>query len=108
MSKFHQLFNDNEDTAAFADVEDKVGLTFESLRLKFRDRINQMVEQLHSEVQPKNSVSNVHTVLSRSSASDLILIDLKLQREDLQIEAKTAEAQNQAQLKQAKFELKDA
>ena len=88
VSKFHQLLSDNGDTAASADVQDKVGLTFESLKLKCRDKMNQIIEQPHSEVQPEDSVSNVGTALSRSSASALTQIDLELQREELQIEAK--------------------
>ena len=109
VSTFHQLLSDNGDTAASADVEDKVGTTFESLRLKCRDRINQIIEQPHFEVQPENSVSNVGTALSRSCASALIQIDLELQREELQIEAKKAQAQMQAQMqaKQAEFKLGD-
>ena len=78
MSKFYQLLSDNKDTAASADVQDKVGLTFESLRLKCRDKINQIIEQPHSEVQPEDSVSNVGTALCRSAASALTQIDLKL------------------------------
>ena len=104
MSKFHQLLNDNGDTAASADVQDKVGLTFESLKLKCGDKMNQILEQPHSEVQPEDSVSKVGTALSRSSANALIQIDLELQREELQIEAKKA----QMQAKQAEFELRDA
>ena len=106
VSKFHQLLNDNGDTAASADVKDKVGLTFESLKLKCQDKINQILEQPDSEVQPEDSVSNVGTALSRSSANALIQIDLELQREELQIEAK--KAQMQAQQMQAEFELRDA
>ena len=75
-------------------------------RLKCRDKINQKIEQPHSEVQPEDSVSNVGTALCRSSASALTQIDLELQREELQIEAKKAQAQMQA--KQAEFELRDA
>ena len=41
VSKFYQLLSGNGGTAASADVEDKVGLSFESLRLKCRDRMNQ-------------------------------------------------------------------
>ena len=104
VSKFHQLLNDNGDTSASADVQDKVGLTFESLKLKCRDKMNQILEQPHSEVQPEDSVSNVGTALSRSSANALIQIDLELKREELQIEAKKA----QMQAKQAEFELRDA
>ena len=107
VSKFHQLLNDNGDTAASADVQDKVGLTFESLKLKCRDKMNQILEQPHSEVQPENSMSNVGTALSRSSANALIQIDLELQREELQIEAKKSQAQMQAQM-QAEFEPRDA
>ena len=44
-SNCHELFSDNRDTAASADVGDKLGLTFESLRLKCRDRISLMVKQ---------------------------------------------------------------
>ena len=105
-SKFHQLLNDNGDAAASADVRDKVGLTFESLRLKCRDKINHIIEQPHSQVQPEDSVSNVGTALSTSSASALTKIDLELQREELQIEAKKAQAKMQA--KQAEYELRDA
>ena len=114
VSKFHQLLNDNGDTAASADVQDKVGLTFESLKLKCRDKMNQILEQPHSEMQPEDSLSNVGTALSRSSANALIQIDLELQREELQIEAKKAQARMQAQMqvqiqaKQAEFELRDA
>ena len=50
VSKFHQLLSDSGDTAASADLEDKVRITFESLRLKCWDRLNQIVEQPHSEV----------------------------------------------------------
>ena len=50
VSKFHQLLSDNGDTASSADVQDKVGLTFESLKLKCRDKMNQILEQPHSEV----------------------------------------------------------
>ena len=108
MSKFHQLLNDNGDTAASADVQDKMVLTFESLKLKCRDKINQILEQSHSEVQPEDSVSNVGTALSRSSANALIQIDLELQREELHIEAKKAQMQAQMQAKQTEFELRDA
>ena len=79
VSKFHRLLNDNGDTAASADVQDKVGLTFKSLKLKCRDKMNQILEQPHSEVQPEDSVSNVGTALSRSSANALIQINLELQ-----------------------------
>ena len=54
VSKFHQLLSDNGDTAASADVETKCG-TFEGLRLKYRDRMSQAVEQPHFEVQPEDS-----------------------------------------------------
>ena len=108
MSKFHQLLSDNGDTAASADVEDKVGITFESSRLKCRDGMSQIVEQAHSEVQPEDSVSNEGTALSRSSASALTQIDLELQREELRIEAKKAQIQAQMQAKQAEFKLRDA
>ena len=64
VSKFHQLFSDNGDTAASADVQDKVGLTFESFKLKCRDKMNQILEQPHSELQPEESLSNVGTSLS--------------------------------------------
>ena len=87
VSKFHQLLSDNRDTAASAGVEDKVGLLFESLRLKCRDRMNQMINQPYPVVQPEDSASNVGTALSRSSAIALTQIDLELQREELQIEA---------------------
>ena len=50
VSKFHQLISDNGDTDASADVQNKVGLTFESLRLKFWDKMNRIIEQPHSEV----------------------------------------------------------
>ena len=79
VSKFHQLLSDNGDTAVSADV----AITFERLKLKRRDRMNKMVEQPHSEVQPEDSVSNVDTVLSRSSAGALTEIGLKLQLEKL-------------------------
>ena len=108
------MSSDNGDTAASADVQNKVGLTFESLRLKYRNKMNQIIEQPHSEVQLEDSVSNVGTALSRSSASALTQIDLELQREELQIEAKKTQAQMPAQMqaqmqaKQAKFELRDA
>ena len=92
MSKFYQLLSDNGDTAASADVGDKVGITFENLRVKCRDSINQIVEQSHSEVQPEDSLSNVGTALSESSASALSQIDLELQREELQIESQKAQA----------------
>ena len=112
VSKFHPLLNDNGDTAVSADVQDKVGLTFESLKLKCRDKMNQILEQPHSEVQPEDSVSNVGTALSRSSANALTQIDLELQREELQVEAKKAQAQMQAQMQaqqmQAEFELRNA
>ena len=96
-----------------------MGLTFESLKLRCRDKMNQIIEQPHSEVQPEDSVSNVGTAISRSSASALTQIDLELQREELQIEAKKAQAQMQAQMqaqqmqaqmqaKQAEFELRYA
>ena len=107
MSKFYQLLSDNRNTAASADVEDKVGITFESLRLKCRDKMNQIIEQPHCKVQPEDSVSDVDTALSRSSASVLTQIELELQREELQIEAKKAQAL-QMQAKQAEFELRDA
>ena len=74
VSLFDQLLNDNGDTAAFADVEDKMGITFENLRLKRRDKMNQIVEQPHSEVQTEDSMTNVGTALSRSSASALTQI----------------------------------
>ena len=64
VSKFQQLLSNNGDTAVSADVQDKVGLTFESIKLKCRDRTNQIVEQPHLEVQPGDSVSNVDTALS--------------------------------------------
>ena len=112
MSKSYQLLSDNGDTTASADVEEQVGLTFESLRLKYWDRMNQMVEQPHSKMQPEDSVSNLGTALSKSSAIALTQIDLELQREELQIEAKKPKAQMQAQMqvqtqtKHAEFELK--
>ena len=106
MSKFHQLLSDNGNNAVSADVEDKMGIIFESLRLKCRDRMNQIIEQPHSEVQPEDSVFNVGTALSRSSASALTQIDLELQREQLQIEAEKAHIQAQIQAKQAEFELR--
>ena len=65
--------------------------------------MNQILEQPHSEVQPEDSVSNVGKALSRSSVNALIQIDLELQREELQIEAKKTQAQMQAE-----FELRDA
>ena len=115
MSKFYQLLSDNGNTAASADVEDKLGITFESLWLKCRDKMNQIIQQPHCRVHLEDSVSNVGTALSRSSASVLTQIDLELQREELQIEAKKAQAQMQAQMqalqmqaKQAEFELRDA
>ena len=110
VSKFHQLINDNGNTAASADVENKVGITFENLRLKCRDRMNRVIEQPNSEAQPEDSVSNVGTALSRSSASALTQIDLELQQAELQIEAKNPLAQMQAkmQAKQAEFELRNA
>ena len=56
----------------------------------------------------RNSVSNVGTALSRSSASVLTQIDLELQREELQIEVKKAQIQAQMQAKQAKFKPRNA
>ena len=88
VSKFHQLFSGNEDTAGSADVKNKVGIVFKSRRLKCQNRMNQMVEQPHSKAQPEDSVSNAGTVLSKSSACALTQVDLELQREQLQIEAK--------------------
>ena len=90
VSKFHQLFGDDGDTAASADVQDKMELTFENFKLKCRDMMNQMVEQPHSKVKPEDRLSNVGTALSRSSASALTQIDSEIQREELQIEAKKA------------------
>ena len=88
MNKFHQLSSNNGGTAAFADVEDKAGLTFESLRLKCWDKLNQVVEQYHHEVQPEDSAYKVGTALSRISASTFIQIDF-----ELQVEAKKVQAQ---------------
>ena len=79
VSIFHQLLNHNGDNAASANVQDKLGLIFESLRLKCRDKMNQIIQQPHFEVQPEDSVSNVGTALFRSSAGALALIDLELQ-----------------------------
>ena len=66
--KFHQLLSDNGDTAASSDVEDNVDMTFESLRLKCRNRIEPKSRAPHFAVQPKDSVSNVGTAFFRSSA----------------------------------------
>ena len=86
-----------------------MGITFESLRLKCRDRMSQIVEQPYCEVQLEDSQSNVSTTLSSSSASALTQIDLELHREELQIEAKKAQVQMQPQMlaKQTEFELRD-
>ena len=87
-----------------------VGITFERLRLKCRDMMSHVVEQPYCEVQPEDSLFNVGTTPSRSSASALTQIDLELHREELQIETKKAQVQMQAQMqaKQAEFELRDA
>ena len=76
---------------------------FENLQLLYKDKINQMAEQPDTEVQPHDSVSNVSTALSESSSIALFQVDLELQREKLQIDAKYQASRREIELRDTKL-----
>ena len=93
MNKFFHLSSDSGDTATSSGLGDNVDSVFESLQQKCWERTDQMEVKPNPQMQPKDSISNVSTAFSGRVVSFLNRVDLELQREELQIQAKKGTTQ---------------
>ena len=112
VTKFYHLLTYNVAADLSAEMGDKVRPAFENLQLEYKDKISQMAEQPDTKVLSQDSVSNVSTALFESSSRALFQVDLELQREELQIDAKYQATQDkirlQAEQRRREIELRDA